>query len=146
MRISSRAVCLLAAVSLAASLTAVPATAVAQSAGDDQYVDPFQNNEKGGGNDASAAGSSQGDKSTPADSAPQSTPADSAPQGASGGKSDGDSSAGTSSDSDKQSDDGQVSRAGGSGGGSQGWMIAAGVIVVLLGGGFAVWRLRSRPS
>jgi hypothetical protein len=44
---------------LAFTAVAVPATAFAQSAGDDQYVDPFQ--EPGGGGDNGAGGGGGGD-------------------------------------------------------------------------------------
>jgi hypothetical protein len=41
----------------------VPAGALAQSAGDEQYVDPFQN-EGGGGNSGGGGGSGEGDEGT----------------------------------------------------------------------------------
>src|SRR5215212_4054780 len=58
MRISHRLVCLLAVLILAAPAAALPAAAFGQSAGDDQYVDPFQNNDKG--DDGNAGSGSQG--------------------------------------------------------------------------------------
>jgi hypothetical protein len=46
MRTRSVAACVWAALALAAAL---PASAVAQNAGDEQYVDPFENQQQGGG-------------------------------------------------------------------------------------------------
>jgi LPXTG-motif cell wall-anchored protein len=46
MRMTKQLVCLLAALMIAVPVVAVPATALGQSAGDDQYVDPFQDNHK----------------------------------------------------------------------------------------------------
>jgi len=45
---------------LALAIVAVPATAFAQSAGDDQYVDPFQNSEDGGNGGGSQGGGGGG--------------------------------------------------------------------------------------
>jgi hypothetical protein len=53
MRMTNRLICLLAVLAIAVPAAALPATAFGQSAGDDQYVDPFQDNENadnGGGN------------------------------------------------------------------------------------------------
>jgi LPXTG-motif cell wall-anchored protein len=49
MRMTKRLVLLLATLLIAVPTVVVPAVALGQSAGDDQYVDPFQNN--GNGND-----------------------------------------------------------------------------------------------
>jgi LPXTG-motif cell wall-anchored protein len=58
MRIRHRTLSLLLVLSLFAAAAAVPATALGQSAGDEQYVDPFQEDNSGGGN--------QGDSGNPA--------------------------------------------------------------------------------
>ena len=42
MRMTNRLICLLAALALAVPAAVLPATAFGQSAGDEQYVDPFQ--------------------------------------------------------------------------------------------------------
>jgi hypothetical protein len=64
MRMTNRVLWLLLTLALAVPIAAVPGTAFAQSAGDDQYVDPFQddNSDKqgnsenqGGGNDTPPA-------------------------------------------------------------------------------------------
>lgn len=62
MRITNRHLCLLAALLIALATVAVPATAFGQSAGDDQYVDPFQNN--GDGNDDSGSQNSGSESDT----------------------------------------------------------------------------------
>jgi hypothetical protein len=59
MRMTNRALTLLLMLALAVAVAVVPATSFAQSAGDDQYVDPFQDDETGGGN------GNQGDNDTP---------------------------------------------------------------------------------
>jgi LPXTG-motif cell wall-anchored protein len=64
MRMTKRLVCLLAALLIAVPVVAVPATALGQSAGDDQYVDPFTN---GNNKDNGTTGSgSQGNNNTSA--------------------------------------------------------------------------------
>jgi len=63
MWITNRAASLLVVLSLFAATAVVPATALGQSAGDEQYVDPFQGDEPGDGN--------QGNQGNSGDSAPQ---------------------------------------------------------------------------
>jgi LPXTG-motif cell wall-anchored protein len=65
MRMTKRLVCLLAALAIAVSTAALPAIAFGQSAGDDQYVDPFQNNGEKKDKDKSSSGS-QSDSNTSA--------------------------------------------------------------------------------
>lgn len=65
MRMSNRALTLLLTLALAVTAVAAPATAFAQSAGDDQYVDPFQDDETGGGNQGNGGGD-QGGNDAPA--------------------------------------------------------------------------------
>jgi LPXTG-motif cell wall-anchored protein len=63
MRMTKRLVCLLAALLIAVPVVALPATALGQSAGDDQYVDPFQNNDKND-NGNSGSGSQSNDNTS----------------------------------------------------------------------------------
>ena len=57
MRMTRKALVLVLTLALAAPVLAIPATALAQSAGDDQYVDPFENQP----NDQSGSGSQGGE-------------------------------------------------------------------------------------
>jgi hypothetical protein len=66
MRMSNRALTLLLTLALAVAAVAAPATVFAQSAGDDQYVDPFQDDEAGGGNQGNGGGNQGGGDDTPA--------------------------------------------------------------------------------
>jgi hypothetical protein len=65
MRMTNRVLTLLLMLALAVPVAVVPATAFAQSAGDDQYVDPFQDDETGGGNGNQGDSDSQGGNDTP---------------------------------------------------------------------------------
>jgi LPXTG-motif cell wall-anchored protein len=137
MRISHRILCLLAVLILAAPIAAMPATAVAQSAGDDQYVDPFQDDQtgkdKGNGNGGGGSGSQSNDGGG-SDS--------SSSQGSTSG-SDSGSTAGTTAAQSGQDDQGKLPRTGG--GLPEGWIVAVGVLL-LLGGGFALRRVWPRPD
>jgi hypothetical protein len=71
---------------LFAGLTVLPGTSFAQSAGDEQYVDPFQDEPQGGGQGGGGGGqgSGGGSESTPPDSdtgaaAPETAPVEPAP-------------------------------------------------------------------
>jgi hypothetical protein len=66
MRMTNRVLTLLLMLALAVPAVAAPATALAQSAGDDQYVDPFQDDDSGGGNQGNS-GSQGGGNDTPTD-------------------------------------------------------------------------------
>jgi hypothetical protein len=71
MRMTKRTLPVLLMLALAVPVVSAPATAVAQSAGDEQYVDPFQNEQgqAGGGQGGSGGGqggSGGGDTSAPA--------------------------------------------------------------------------------
>jgi hypothetical protein len=63
---------------LAIAVCAVPATALAQSAGDEQYVDPFETPDEGGnGNSGNSQGGGGGDQgSAPTDDQVVQAPAD----------------------------------------------------------------------
>jgi hypothetical protein len=90
MRISNRGLCLLALLILAVTVAAAPATVLAQSAGDDQYVDPFQGggggggNGGGGGDNASQTGGSNDTGSAPAQTSPSDTAQDPAAESSDG--------------------------------------------------------------
>ena len=78
MRIRNRTASLLLVLSLLAAAAVVPATALGQSAGDEQYVDPFQEDNSGGGNQGDSRNSAPQDEA-PATEAPATTaPADTA--------------------------------------------------------------------
>ena len=65
MRMTKRLVLLLAALLIAVSTAALPAIALGQSAGDDQYVDPFQNNGNGtGGGGGGGGGNGNGNNNS----------------------------------------------------------------------------------
>jgi LPXTG-motif cell wall-anchored protein len=127
MRISYRAICLLVLLILAAPVVAVPATALAQSAGDDQYVDPFENdgNDKGGDN----SGNQGSDQGTSNDTSSQSG-SDTGTQGT------------TAAAQSTEDANGKLPRTGGV---PEGWIAVAGV-ALLLGGGFALRRVWPRPD
>ena len=65
MRMTNRVLFLLLVLALAVPAAAAPVTALAQSAGDNQYVDPFQGSgDSGGGNNGNSG--NQGGSDTPA--------------------------------------------------------------------------------
>jgi LPXTG-motif cell wall-anchored protein len=128
MRISYRALCLLVLLILAAPVVAVPATALAQSAGDDQYVDPFENDGNGNGNGGNS-GNQGSDQGTSNDTSAQS------------GDQSGNGTAGTAAQG-TEDPNGKLPRTGGV---PEGWIAVAGV-ALLLGGGFALRRVWPRPD
>jgi hypothetical protein len=76
MRMTNRLICLLAALALAVPAAALPATAFGQSAGDDQYVDPFQDNNadnNGGGGGGGNNSGSQNDNTPSSQQTSQTT-------------------------------------------------------------------------
>ena len=77
MRKSSRLLAPVLILVLAVAVAAVPVTAYAQSAGDDQYVDPFQNSEDDGG--GSQGGGGGGDDTSGGNGEVAPTPAETAP-------------------------------------------------------------------
>ena len=121
MRKRNRLICLLVALVIAVPAGAVPATAFAQSAGDDQYVDPFQNNDN---NDNGNSGS-QSDNS----SAPDQT------------STNGADTAGTTAAQNTATDDGSLPRTG-----EDDLGVIALLGVVLLGGGLALRRAWPHPE
>jgi hypothetical protein len=77
MRTSTRLLAPVLILVLAVAVAAMPATAFAQSAGDDQYVDPFQNS--GGGNDGGSQGGGDGDDTSGGNGEVAPAPAETAP-------------------------------------------------------------------
>jgi hypothetical protein len=65
MRMTNRVLFLLLMLALAVPVVAAPATAFAQSAGDDQYVDPFQDDQTGNGNQNDSNSQGDGTNATP---------------------------------------------------------------------------------
>jgi LPXTG-motif cell wall-anchored protein len=131
MRMTNRLLCLLAVLMLALPAAALPATAFGQSAGDDQYVDPFQDDQTGKNN---GSGSGGGDNNNSNNSASQQSTGQS-DTGDTGG------TAGTTAAQNSGDDDGKLPHTGL----SEGWLVAIGVIL-LLGGGFALRRVWPRPD
>jgi len=134
MRISYRVLCLLAVLILAAPVAAVPATALAQSAGDDQYVDPFQDDQTGKNDNNGGGGNSgsQSDNGTSSSGSQQSN--DGTDSGATAGT--------TAAAQGSEDANGKLPRTGG--GVPEGWIVAVGVLL-LLGGGYALRRVWPRP-
>jgi len=73
MRMTNRPLCMLVALVIALAAVALPATALAQSAGDDQYVDPFQNNGEKGDNSGGQNSGTQSDTTAGTQQTTQST-------------------------------------------------------------------------
>jgi LPXTG-motif cell wall-anchored protein len=127
MRMTYRVLSLLVMLALALPVVAAPATSFAQSAGDDQYVDPFQDdNSGGGGNGGNQGNSGNQGNNTPSD---QQSVAQ-APADTSG-------AAGTTATESAQGD--SLPRTGL----DMAPLVAIGVL--LLGGGFALRRAWPRP-
>jgi hypothetical protein len=107
---------------LAVTVVAAPATSFAQSAGDDQYVDPFQDDGSGGGNQGNSGSQGGSDNSV------AQAPADS-----------GDT-AGSSAGAAEADDGSSLPRTG---------LMVGGVAlmgVILLGGGYLLRRVWPRPD
>jgi LPXTG-motif cell wall-anchored protein len=124
MRMTNRVLSLLLMLALAVPAVAAPGTAFAQSAGDDQYVDPFQDDESGGGNQGNSG--SQSDDTPAAEEPVAQAPADT-----------GDTAG---SAAEEAADGPTLPRTG----------FPAGefalIGVILLGGGFALRRAWPRPG
>ena len=129
MRMTNRVLFLLLMLALAVPVVAAPATAFAQSAGDDQYVDPFQDDDSGNsGNQGNSGNSGNQGNDTPAAEQPTAqAPADS-----------GDTAGATAAE--EAADAGTLPRTGA----PLGDLALIGVI--LLGGGFALRRAWPLPD
>jgi hypothetical protein len=122
MRTNNRMLLLVLALALALTAVAAPATAFAQSAGDDQYVDPFQDDGSGGGNQGDSG--SQGGSDNSVAQAPADSP----------------DTAGTSAGAADANDGSSLPRTG---------FVVGGVAlmgVILLGGGYLLRRVWPRPD
>ena len=73
MRMTNRHLCLLIALVVALATVSLPAAVFAQSAGDDQYVDPFQDNGNGNDNSGSQNSGSQSDTTSGSQQTTQTT-------------------------------------------------------------------------
>jgi hypothetical protein len=125
MRMTNRVLSLLLMLALAVPVVAAPATSFAQSAGDDQYVDPFQDNNSGGG------GGNQGNSGNQGTDTTAQQPAAQAPA---------DTSATAGATATQGATDGTLPRTGLPLGG------LALIGVILLGGGFALRRAWPQPD
>jgi LPXTG-motif cell wall-anchored protein len=136
MRITNRLLCLLVALTLVVPAAAVPAIALGQSAGDDQYVDPFQdstNNGSGSGGGNNGGTNNGGTNNSGSDnSASQST----------GQTSTGDTAGTTAA---QTSTDGSSKLPHTGSDFPEGWLVVTGVLL-LLGGGFVLRRVWPRPD
>jgi LPXTG-motif cell wall-anchored protein len=125
MRTTNRVLFLLLVLALAVPAAAAPVTALAQSAGDNQYVDPFQGSgDSGGGNNGNSG--NQGGSDTPAQQQTTQVPTDT-----------GSTAGATATDSAQGETLPRTGR-------SEGWLVVIGVLLVL-GGGFTLRRVWPRP-
>jgi hypothetical protein len=131
MRMNYRVLSLLVMLALTLPVVLAPATSFAQSAGDDQYVDPFQDDNGGGGGGGGNQGNS-GNSGSQGDS----TPSDQ--QSVAQAPADSSDTAGTTASESAKND--SLPRTGL----PMGPILAIGVIL-LLGGGFALRRAWPRP-
>jgi hypothetical protein len=132
MRMNYRALSLLVMLTLALPVVVAPATSFAQSAGDDQYVDPFQD-DNGGGNSGN-----QGNQGNSGNSGSQGNGTPSDQQSVAQAPADSSGTAGTTASETAKND--SLPRTGL----PIGPIVAIGV-VLLLGGGFALRRAWPRP-
>jgi LPXTG-motif cell wall-anchored protein len=110
---------------------AVPAIALGQSAGDDQYVDPFQdstNNGSGSGGGNNSGGNNSGSDNSTSQSTGQSNTGD---------------TAGTTAAQNSTGDSSKLPHTGSDF--PEGWLVVTGVLL-LLGGGYALRRVWPRPD
>jgi LPXTG-motif cell wall-anchored protein len=132
MRITNRLLCLLVALMLVVPTAALPAIAHGQSAGDDQYVDPFQDDQTG---KDKGSGSGGGDNNSNSNSN------NSASQQSTGDSNTGDTAGSTAAQNSADDDNGKLPHTGL----PEGWLVAIGVLL-LLGGGFVLRRVWPRPD
>ena len=130
MRMTNRLLCLLVALMLVVPAAAVPAIAFGQSAGDDQYVDPFQDNGTGNNNGSGSGGSNNSGSNNSASQQPT-------------GQSNTGDTAGTTTAQNPANDNTKLPHTGSDF--PEGWLVAIGALL-LLGGGFALRRVWPRPD
>ena len=128
MPMTNRVLSLLLMLALAIPAVAAPATALAQSAGDDQYVDPFQEDDPGGGNQGNSGSQGGGNDMPTDDQAVAQAPTDT-----------GDT-AGVNAGQEAADEGATLPSTGLALGG------LALIGVILLGGGFALRRAWPRPN
>ncbi|MBA3261571.1 MAG: hypothetical protein H0T69_03675 [Thermoleophilaceae bacterium] len=136
MRMTNRALTLLLMLALTVPVAAAPSTAFAQSAGDDQYVDPFQDDETGNGDQGNTGGdqgNSGGDQGNSGSGDDTTTSDQTASQ-------DSGDTAGVNTSEEAASSDATLPRTGF----PLGELALVGVI--LLGGGFALRRAWPLPG
>jgi LPXTG-motif cell wall-anchored protein len=133
MRITNRLVCLLLALMLVVPAAAMPAIALGQSAGDDQYVDPFQDDQTGKDKGSGSGGSGNSDNTNNSDN--------SASQGSTGQSNTGDTAGTTAAQNSADDNNSKLPHTGL----PEGWLVAIGVLL-LLGGGFVLRRVWPRPD
>ena len=139
MRITHRLLCLLIVLTLVVpAAAAVPTIAFGQSAGDDQYVDPFQDNGTGN-NNGSGSGGGGGNNG----GANNSGSDNSASQQSTGQSNTGDTAGTTAAQNSANDGNDKLPHTGSDF--PEGWIVALGV-VLLLGGGFVLRRVWPRPD
>ena len=130
MRMTNRVLSLLLMLALAVPAAVAPATSFAQSAGDDQYVDPFQDdNDAGSGNQGDQGNSGNQGSNAPSDQ-----------QSVAQAPTDTGDTAGTTATATESAENGSLPRTG-----SPTALLAAIGVILLLGGGFALRRVWPRP-
>jgi LPXTG-motif cell wall-anchored protein len=133
MRMTNRLLCLLIALMLVVPAAAVPAIALGQSAGDDQYVDPFQDDQTGKNQGSGSGGGNNSDSNN--SGSEQTT-----------GQSNTGDTAGTTAAQNSADDSSNNNKLPHTGSGlPEGWLVAIGVLL-LLGGGFVLRRVWPRPD
>jgi LPXTG-motif cell wall-anchored protein len=137
MRITNRLLCLLIVLTLVVpAAAAVPTIAFGQSAGDDQYVDPFQDNGTGGKNNDSGSGGGNNGGSNNGGSD------NSASQQPTGESNSGDTAGTTAAQNSANDSNSKLPHTGSDF--PEGWIVALGVVLLL--GGFVLRRAWPRPD
>jgi LPXTG-motif cell wall-anchored protein len=137
MRMTNRLLCLLIALTLVVpTAAAVPTIAFGQSAGDDQYVDPFQDNEKGNNNGSGSGGSNNSGSNNSGSN-------NSGTQQSTGQSNTGDTAGTTAAQNSTDPNNSKLPKTGSDF--PEGWLVVIGALL-LLGGGFVLRRVWPRPD